>query len=191
MKNIWLKLKFSSRNILEFTIVNKLTIILTIVTVTLDIISKYLARMFLKYAEPVNILGDFLRLTLVFNRGVSFGILNSDQPTVIHAILPVLIVLIIFFLFYIFFSLSKEVDTKAIPLLKIGFGLIWGGGFGNLIDRLVMGYVTDFIDVGIKNIWRFYTFNIADSCITIGTILIIIAIVYSDLKKNEKYDGNN
>ncbi|MGC8767215.1 MAG: signal peptidase II [Brevinematia bacterium] len=190
MNKFWLRLKFSFFSLIQFALINKLTILIAAISLVVDIASKFLARTFLNYAQSVNILGDFLRFTLVFNRGISFGIFNSDQSTLIHTILPFLTIIIILFLFYSFISLLKEVDIRVIPMLKIGFGFIWGGGLGNLIDRILNGYVTDFIDIGISNIWRFYTFNIADSCITIGTTLIIISIVYSDLK-TRKYEESD
>lgn len=186
MKNLLLKVKIAFKSLLEFAFANKITTSIVVGVLILDQITKYLARNSLVYGNPVNILGDFLRFTLVFNRGVSFGIFNSTESTVIHALLPFLVVGIILFLVYIFITISKEIDSGLITWVKVSFGLIWGGAFGNLTDRIFFSYVTDFIDVGIGNIWRFYIFNVADSCITIGTLLIIFVMIYSDIVKGRK-----
>ncbi|MEN2998025.1 MAG: signal peptidase II [Brevinematia bacterium] len=180
------KLKITLKNILEFAVVNVVTISIVLGVLVLDQVTKYLARTFLEYGKPVNVVGDFVRFTLVFNRGVSFGIFNSSEATVIHLLLPFLVILIILFLVYVYITISKEIDISLIPLVKVSFGLIWGGALGNLIDRIIFSYVTDFIDVGIKNIWRFYIFNVADSCITIGTLIIIFAMIYSDITRKKK-----
>jgi signal peptidase II len=58
------------------------------------------------------------------------------------------------------------------PLVQIGFGMVAGGAVGNVADRIVHGYVVDFLAF-----WRFYVFNVADACITAGLGLILIAAV--------------
>lgn len=189
MKETISKIKISLKTLIEFAIINKLTLVIILISIVLDQITKYLARTLLEYGKPVNIIGDFLRFTLVFNRGVSFGLFNSDEASIIHTILPFVVVIIIIFLIYVFISISKEIDIKLIPFVKVSFGLIWGGAFGNLIDRILFSYVIDFIDIGIEGVWRFYIFNIADSCITIGTLLIISTMIYSDIVK-KRYEDN-
>lgn len=61
------------------------------------------------------------------------------------------------------------------PLQQFAFALIIGGALGNVIDRARLGYVVDFIDLRLNDQWRFYVFNVADSCITIGVILLALA----------------
>ncbi|MCX8029629.1 MAG: signal peptidase II [Brevinematales bacterium] len=191
MKEFITKFRYSLRSILEFAIANKITISIVLAVVVIDQITKYISRTFLEYGKPLNVIGDFLKFTLVFNKGVSFGILNSSEATIIHSILPFIVVGIIIFLVYIYISISKDVDVSLIPFLKVGFGLVWGGAIGNLIDRIFFSYVTDFIDVGIGNIWRFYIFNIADSCITIGTLIIIFMMIVSDVLKSRKQKSDS
>ena len=60
-------------------------------------------------------------------------------------------------------------------LQQFAFGLIIGGAIGNLIDRARLGYVVDFVDLRLNDQWRFYVFNVADSCISIGVVLLAIA----------------
>jgi signal peptidase II len=64
-------------------------------------------------------------------------------------------------------------------LLTIALGLLLGGAIGNLLDRLLYGYVTDFIDVGIGNS-RFYTFNVADSAISVALVLLIVIALFHE-----------
>ena len=64
--------------------------------------------------------------------------------------------------------------STASPYLSIALGLLLGGAIGNMIDRLRLGYVVDFVDVGIGTT-RFYTFNVADSAISVAILLLFIA----------------
>lgn len=65
--------------------------------------------------------------------------------------------------------------TAPLPLQQFAFGLIIGGAIGNIIDRARFGYVVDFVDLRLNDQWRFYVFNVADSCISIGVVLLAIA----------------
>lgn len=65
--------------------------------------------------------------------------------------------------------------TAPILLQQLSFGLIIGGALGNIIDRARLGYVVDFVDLRLNDQWRFYVFNVADSCISIGVVLLAIA----------------
>jgi signal peptidase II len=178
------KLRYVFGEIVHFSIANKLTVVIVFVVLALDQVSKAIMRSVLTLYVPVEVIGDFFRFTLVYNRGISFGIFNSSGVTFIHYLLPFLVVLIIILLFYIYLSLARDVHEKVVPWVKVSFGMIWGGALGNLVDRIIFGYVTDFIDVGIGNVWRFFTFNIADASITVGTVILILATLYSDFLKS-------
>lgn len=65
--------------------------------------------------------------------------------------------------------------VAAQPLQQVAFGLIIGGALGNIIDRARFGYVVDFVDLRLNDQWRFYVFNVADSCICVGVALLAIA----------------
>jgi signal peptidase II len=65
-------------------------------------------------------------------------------------------------------------------LVTIALGLLLGGAIGNLLDRLTHGYVVDFVDMGIGT-WRFYTYNIADACITTSIVLLLVMAVVPSL----------
>lgn len=141
----------------------------------LDFITKQLAQAALTRGQPVEILGDFLRFTLGYNTGIAFGLSfgGADKRW--------LLVLVTLATMALIFWLYRSVDEKHRAQI-IAFGLIMGGAAGNLIDRIFGTHgVVDFIDVGIGTA-RFWTFNIADSGITIGAILLILG---SLLEKKE------
>jgi signal peptidase II len=108
---------------------------------------------------------SFLNITRVINNGVSFGLFSELLYGQI-----ILSVITIFLLSYIFYLLWLNKDNK---ILMFSYSLIIGGGLGNLHDRILFGGVFDFIDFHIGT-WHYPTFNIADSCICIGVILMVL-----------------
>ena len=138
--------------------------VLTLVYVA-DFITKQLAVMELSPAHvPHPVIGDFFRLTLAYNRGAAMGLSLGGYSRVGFA-LTAAVVLVVLAVVY-----RKTPASAKAP--AIALALIAAGALGNLTDRLrsSMG-VVDFIDVGIGDA-RFYTFNIADSAITCGAILL-------------------
>lgn len=134
--------------------------ILVVTVLLLDQISKLLA---LKYLQPVNsipVINNILNFTYVENRGAAFGILQNQK---IFFILITLVVLALIWFYTHYNRLSRSV--------VFGLSLIAGGAIGNLIDRIRLGYVVDFFHV-----LNFPVFNIADSAVVIGTILVAIFI---------------
>jgi signal peptidase II len=111
--------------------------------------------------ESISVLGDFIRLTLVHNTGAAFGLFpGSRVPFIIVSVLAIAVVLHLFFR-----------ETYRSVLNRVLLGCILGGAIGNLIDRVRLGWVVDFIDVGIGTT-RWPVFNVADSAVTIGVILL-------------------
>ncbi|MCF7844922.1 MAG: signal peptidase II [Kiritimatiellales bacterium] len=111
-------------------------------------------------AERFAIIGALVGFEYSLNEGIAFGV---RIPGFMQ------FVLIIAALFFVIWYAIKEAKTK---LSQIGFGLILGGGAANIIDRLIDGYVSDFFQVGI-----FPVFNVADSCITIGIVILFYEMV--------------
>jgi len=118
-------------------------------------------------------INDYLNFELVWNTGISFGLLSQNANIYYHLI-SLLIFSVIIFLFYLV--------IKSVFIEKVLFSLVLGGAIGNLHDRLVYFAVPDFIDLHINN-FHWFTFNIADIFITLGIILIIINDMV--FKKNE------
>jgi len=143
---------------------------LSLLVVILDQITKALVRSSLSLFEKIPLL-PFLNLTHVRNRGAAFGILNN-LPEEVR--LPLFVSIFAVAIFAILFFLKRT--KRGEKLLILSLSLILGGAIGNSIDRLRLGYVTDFIDLhwfGNPN-YHWPAFNAADSAITIGVALIII-----------------
>lgn len=106
----------------------------------------------------IDVLGSWLSLEYTENRGVAFGLLSGLGPLIVVA--PLLVVVIMAMLY---------LRNAAPPLWQsVGVGLLAGGAFGNLADRLRFGYVVDFVSVG-----RWPNFNVADSAISIGAVILV------------------
>lgn len=128
--------------------------------VFLDQLTKYLVSSALSFSESVSLLGDFLRFTLVRNYGIGFGLLGTPALRWLWILITTAIIIGILFYY-------KDIPKKYFPC--ICWALVLGGALGNLIDRVLLGFVVDFIDFGF---WP--AFNVADSAITVGVILLII-----------------
>ena len=138
--------------------------IITVLTlVFIDQISKYWILSFLELGESFNLL-PFLDLTLIFNSGIAFGLLDN-LGNLGSWLLYLLVTSIIIYFTYL--TLKAESMTESLIML-----LILSGGLGNVIDRTIYGYVVDFIHFNFNG-YSFYVFNFADSLITIGAILYI------------------
>ena len=110
----------------------------------------------------VPVLGDLIRITYVLNRGGIFGIgSRGDHPLFF-------IVVAFFALLLMLFYLPRVRDTKTL----FGLSLVFSGAAGNLMDRLRLGAVVDFLDFGYQS-WRWPAFNLADAAITIGVGLLL------------------
>jgi signal peptidase II len=127
----------------------------------LDQLTKWLVSTYLLTGQPVRVLGDVVRLTLVHNRGAAFGLFpGSRVPFIIVSVLAIAVVLYLF-----------RRDAYRNALSRVLLGGILGGALGNLIDRVRLGYVVDFIEVGIGSL-RWPVFNVADSAVTLGVITL-------------------
>jgi len=151
---------------------------LSVIVVLLDQWTKMFAsdNLELYTAQPVT---GFLNWTLMHNRGVAFSIL-ADQPGWQRWVISVVAILVVLWLLVWLFKNSRNQK-----LLNISLVLIIGGAIGNIWDRLQLGYVVDFIEVYYKGFY-WPAFNIADSAITVGAVLLIIDAF---VNKNEDSTG--
>lgn len=134
-----------------------------------DQIAKYYANQHLAMNEPYDLL-PFFSLTLSHNRGAAFGFLNQAngwQQWLFGSLAVFISVIIIVWLLRL---------PRQKRLLPIALTLILGGALGNLYDRVVHGYVIDFIHLHYQQ-WHWPVFNIADSAICVGAFLIIFDII--------------
>ena len=141
------------------------------VVVAVDQLTKAIIRQVLPLGESRSIIPELLDLTHVHNTGAAFGLLNAAdfpyKPIVMIAIAAIALVAIAAYATQLGFHER---------MARFGLALILGGAFGNLIDRAVAGYVVDFVDVywGSTHFWAF---NVADSAITIGAILVLLDMI--------------
>jgi signal peptidase II len=138
----------------------------------LDQISKKWIVKSMFYGDSKNIIGNFLRFTYIRNPNSVFGL--QFGGAVVSTVLTVVAFIFVMILFF-------KSDNR---FSLVSFSLIIGGALGNLTDRLLYMEVIDFIDVGVRR-WRWPTFNVADSFVTIGLILIVIYYIFIDTSHKE------
>ena len=136
---------------------------ITTFAVLIDRVTKVFFSDLLSYGETVPIVKNVFHFTLVHNTGIAFG-LFKDQGIVFIVVPIIAVILLIFNVYY--YRQNNEVISRG---YIIAFSLILGGAIGNLYDRIVFGYVIDFLDF---RVWP--VFNIADSAITVGAFIIAI-----------------
>jgi len=142
--------------------------IIVFAILSLDQLSKFLITKNLPLNDSVPVIKGIFHFTLVHNRGAAFGILRNQ--------LPLFIVTALFSIVLIYFALR---DNRHKRIYTFSLSLILAGAIGNLIDRIFFGYVIDFLDF---RVWP--VFNVADSAITIGAILLGFTIL-TEGKKNQ------
>lgn len=140
--------------------------------VIIDQVTKLIVRKLMDIGESYTVLGQFLRITYVENPGIAFGIRvgNGSLFTILSLLASVGVIV------YLITHWDEGIGVKG------SLALILGGAFGNLIDRIVYRQVVDFIDVGIKNI-RWPVFNLADSAVVIGMVILFWSVFMSGKKK--------
>lgn len=139
--------------------------IFILIILSLDQFSKFLVTKNLILNQSVPIIGRIFHLTLIHNRGAAFGILKNQVWVFIFISLFVIVLIL---------SNLKKSPHKKFSICNISLSLILAGALGNLIDRLFLGYVIDFLDF---RIWP--VFNIADTAVTVGAILLGFSILKS------------
>jgi signal peptidase II len=140
--------------------------IITVVVVVADQITKRLIDSTMRLGERIEIIPNFLDIRYVSNTGAAFGIM-AKLPD--GARLPFLIgvsILAMLLILYLFF----QAEHDRIPY-QISLGLVFSGAVGNLIDRIWLGAVRDFIDAHIHGL-HWPVFNVADSAITVGIVIL-------------------
>ena len=130
----------------------------------LDQLTKYLSVAYLKAVDTVPLIRDVLHLTYVENRGAAFGMLK-DHRWVFIVVSTVAIIAMALYLY---------LGHASTTLYGVSIAMVVSGGIGNMIDRIALGYVIDFIDFRLIN---FAVFNGADSFVCVGAGLLILALV--------------
>ena len=145
----------------------------------LDRVSKiYIINAFVKNDFKDQFINEFLNFTLIWNKGIAFGLFQSEA--LFYHFMSIVILSIIFFIIFLIIK-SKSVSEI------IFFSMITGGALGNLFDRFYYNAVPDFIDIHYES-FHWFTFNVSDICISVGIILLLIFDIF---KLNKNTDEKN
>lgn len=140
-------------------------VVFMLLIIGVDQITKFLSDTMIPYGGSVPLIPRFLEISNVHNTGAAWGMMSGGRWVFIA-----LTIVVCALLFYVLFSKKYSLTT----LSYYGFMLICAGAIGNLIDRIVLGYVRDMINFVIIH---FPVFNVADSAVTIGAVLLILDIL--------------
>ena len=150
-----------------------LPVLVIVATVLADQVSKLLVVHFL-YEKSIAVIPGILSFTYVENRGMAFGLL-ADKRWIFLVFSTVGIVLIAFYLF-------RYAKTR---LARVSLALVVGGGIGNMIDRVALGFVVDFIDVCAFPSFWYWVFNIADSAVCVGAALYVLSVIFEIIEEEK------
>lgn len=147
--------------------------------VAVDQLTKYWAVQYLSDNPSVEVLGNFFMLTLVFNEGGALG--TSFGPSIYYLFSSILVLLFLLYYTYV---------NRHILMISTPLALIAGGAIGNIIDRIRLGQVIDFIDVDFFDLSvfgyqlnRWWTFNVADSAISCSLVFLLVHVIFFHDKK--------
>ena len=144
---------------------------LVVSLVLADQLSKWLVARHLPLYSSRNVIPGFFNLTHIHNRGAIFGFFSGSGSGAVFIALTAASFLALGLV--IFYFVKTPAAERS---LKLALSLIMAGALGNQVDRVLRGYVIDFLDFHIKNRhWPF--FNVADSCITVGAVLLLILLL--------------
>ena len=149
---------------------SSLYFLIAVLVVLLDQITKFLARSLIGPLDTIKIF-PFLHLVSVRNEGAAFGLFKGfgNIPFIAISLLAIIVVIVLL--------IRGNED-------RVGLALILGGATGNMIDRITMGSVTDFVDV-FAGRFHWPAFNVADSALTIGLVILVVSS-FIHLKQQEK-----
>ena len=142
----------------------------------LDRFSKSVLSDLLSEGSPREIIGSTLQLIRSENRGGLFGLFQGSAPILALLSLGVVVALLV---------VHEREGERRPSALTFATGLLIGGALGNLLDRITMGYVLDFIDLGVGSS-RFWTFNVADMGITFGILIMLLAALRSPRERDRR-----
>ena len=151
--------------------IKKLRYPVIVLILIIDQLVKYFVRLNMDVNESFDVLGKIMSITYIQNRGAAFSILNGEGLILVILTSIAMAVLII----------VMEVYKNEAPLLILSIAMMVGGGIGNLIDRAVLGFVTDMFDF---HFWP--VFNVADIFVVVGCLLLSVHILRSDSKTENR-----
>jgi signal peptidase II len=148
------------------------------ILVLADQVSKAIVVRTMSLYESIPIIPNFFHFTYITNDGMAFGI---DFPFGYFIFSAVSLLLTLFLFWYLWSVRNHSI------VIRLGLAMIIAGAIGNLIDRLMLGEVIDFLDFMIRD-FHWYVFNLADSYVTVGMVLLLIDSIILE-KKREKFNS--
>lgn len=143
--------------------------LIIIALIIVDQLIKILVRSTMTLGDGFNVFGDLFKITYIENKGMAFGMMAGN--TIFLIVLPIIFLIVLLFV-------RKGFKDRYGGLLEVSIAMIVAGGFSNLLDRLILGSVTDYL-----NLKWFAIFNFADICATVGCILLCITICFFEKKE--------
>ena len=140
--------------------------------ISLDQLTKTLIVSAYRLGQSSSVLNNYFNLTLVHNPGAAFGFLATLAPQYREPFFLAVPIITLMIILYIFYKLN---DSQTLNIYSLS--MIMSGAVGNLIDRLRLGYVIDFLDFHWQYKEHFPAFNVADSAITVGVALLLWAMI--------------
>lgn len=160
-----------------------ITLPIFVVMLIADLLSKHFVDGALALGESAQFLPGFIDIVTVHNEGAAWGIFAGSQTVLI-------VLTFIFIAAFIWLMFAEKAKN---PLFHISLGFIFAGSLGNLVDRLAFGYVRDFLHFEFWD--SFPVFNVADICLTVGVVILVIyfivSLVKNGKKKKEKIEADN
>lgn len=149
--------------------------IVGIIVLAIDQLTKFLVATQMSLGESIPVIGEYLKITSHRNSGAAWGMFEGRMLFFYIITVAVLVFLIYFY----------KTEAKNNLLMQVGIALLMAGALGNFIDRLLFQEVVDFVDVLIIN-YDFPIFNVADSALTVGVIILLIEVFITGRGKNKK-----
>lgn len=148
---------------------------ISLLFVVIDQVVKILVINKMALQQSITIINNFFNITYVRNTGAAWSILSGN--------VLLLIIISVLALVTIYYYLIKDKDLNKIDI--VSYSMLIGGIIGNLIDRIVHGYVIDYLDFKIFN-YNFPIFNIADTLIVISIIIIGISLIVGEYREQNR-----
>jgi signal peptidase II len=151
----------------------KIMILISGLVVVLDQFTKFLILKLLPVHTSITVIPGFLDITHLHNAGVAFGMFSGNSSNTKQLLLMFASLIAVGVLFYLYHQANQ---TNR--FMMAGFALLLGGAVGNLIDRIYMGKVVDFIDLYIGDM-HWPAFNVADSAISVGVTILLYHVIFN------------
>ena len=156
-----------------------LQIIIIVLAILADQLSKFLlVPLFTAPGDTIEVIPGVFNLTYVQNQGASFGMLQGFQW---------FFIVVTFIVVGVATWLMIRYRKQHSRFLKVGVALAYAGALGNLIDRIIFGYVRDFFDFRVFDFWK-WIFNVADMCLVVGSIMLAVYILFIHKDKDKQIE---